>query len=262
MDPLTLASLGLAGLGAVGKGAAAYGERSGLLSKEQEDRLRELERLQAINMLGGDYNAALGKHMSPVQGAMREAREQMAQDVSSQDISGGSYFRGQQALTEAAAQERAMAEQGAREAIRQEEEMRMKEMEDLRERERLEAQKWAAGFGAVAESLGSAAPSLMNMALAQKEKDALILAAGGKLTPAQSKEGVEALIKYQTGGMSPAVLPKGYKSWADVPEGGKRAWIQRQRQEFLRGGAAKSSVLYGRPSKLSLDELYPDPETP
>ena len=262
MDPLTLASLGLAGLGAVGKGAAAYGERSGLLSKEQEDRLRELERLQAINMLGGDYNAALGKHMSPVQGAMREAREQMAQDVSSQDMSGGSYFRGQQALTEAAAQARAMAEQGAREAIRQEEEMRMKEMEDLRERERLEAQKWAAGFGAVAESLGSAAPSLMNMALAQKEKDALILAAGGKLTPAQSKEGVEALIKYQTGGMSPAVLPKGYKSWADVPEGGKRAWIQRQRQVFLRGGAAKSSVLYGRPSKLSLDELYPDPETP
>lgn len=237
-EPLSLAALGLAGLGAVGKGVSAFNERSGLLSDEQEARLRELERLQAINLLGGDYSQALGKQLTPVQGAMREAREQMAKDISSQDIQSGSYFRGQQALAEAAGKERIAAEQNAREAIRQEEERRQKELDELRERERLESQKWAAGFGALAAELGGAAPSLMKYSLALKEQAPLIKAAGGKMNEKESSKGVKAFKKYQNGtGMTPPVLPTEFSSWEDWDK--RPSWLEKK-------------------YKMSIDEIFPD----
>ena len=140
--------LGASALGAVGQGVSAWGAAKGVISEEEEERLRELERMEAINMLGGDYGAALGKQMTPVQGAMREAREQMSQDVSAQDITGGAYFRGTQAMTEAAGKERGAAEKRAREDMAREEEIRRGELAQLREKKRIKDQAWLNGLQA------------------------------------------------------------------------------------------------------------------
>jgi hypothetical protein len=129
--------LGLAGAAALGKGISAWGKARGAISEEEEERLKELERMEAINMLGGDYNVALGKHLTPVQGAMREAREQVSQDISAQDLTSGSYFRGQQAMTEAAGKQRAAAEQRAQEEMMRTEEIRRAELAMLREKQRI-----------------------------------------------------------------------------------------------------------------------------
>jgi hypothetical protein len=137
MALLTGIGLGLAGAAAASKGLSAWGKARGAISEEEEERLKELERMEAINMLGGDYNVALGKHLTPVQGAMREAREQVSQDISAQDLTSGSYFRGQQAMTEAAGKQRAAAEQRAQEEMMRTEEIRRAELAMLREKQRI-----------------------------------------------------------------------------------------------------------------------------
>ena len=192
MDPLTAAALGLAGVGAIGRGVSAYSQHSGLLSDEQKNRLRELERMESINMLGGDYSSALGKQMTPVQGAMREAREQMAQDVSSHDITSGSYFRGQQEMTEAAGKERAMAEERARASMKQEEETRRAELDQLRERERLEDKKMTAMFAAMMGAAGETAPGLMQMAMAEKQMKSYTDMAGGNISDTEMQRMLRA----------------------------------------------------------------------
>ena len=170
------------GLGAGMKATGSFFRARGAISEEEEERLKELERMEAINMLGGDYNAVLGRHMTPVQGAMREARETMAQDVSAQDIRGGTYFRGQQAMTEAAGKERASAEQMAQMELRQMEEMRRRELAVLREKKRMKDDAWKIALQELGGGVAEAAPEYVKADYAQKEQDALKLLAKQKVS--------------------------------------------------------------------------------
>ena len=175
MDPATLALLGLGSsvIGGTLKGVSAYKKASGAMSEEEEERLRELERMEAIGMLGGDYNIAMGKQMTPVQGAMREAKERMAQDISSQDLSSGAYFRGQQAMETAAGKERSAAAERAQADMAQQEAMRKQEMDNLRSLKKIKDNAMLYGleaFGGEASELG---PQLTQLALAREEQEAL-----------------------------------------------------------------------------------------
>jgi len=197
VDPMTMAALGFgaSALGAVGQGVSAWGAAKGAISVEEEERLRELERMEAINMLGGDYNAALGKQMTPVQGAMREAREQMSQDVSAQDIRGGSYFRGTQAMTEAAGKERASAERRAKSDIEREEEQRRAEMSVLREKKRIKDQAWLIGLQALSGGAGELGRGLTDIGLAKHRIELLQGYAGKGSTAKDVEEGAGAYLQ-------------------------------------------------------------------
>jgi len=180
--------LGLAGLGAAASGYGQYRKDKQIsLSEEEEARLRELERMEAINMLGGDYNVALGKQMTPVQGAMREARSQIEQDVSSQDITGGTYFRGQQALAEAGAKERSQAQKQAKEAMEVEEQRQRMQMQMLQARERQAEQALANAFlaagGGISETAG---PLSYAMQQQEKEKTLKDIAGGNVIKGAEA----------------------------------------------------------------------------
>ena len=187
--------LGASALGAVGQGVSAWGAAKGVISEEEEERLRELERMEAINMLGGDYGAALGKQMTPVQGAMREAREQMSQDVSAQDITGGAYFRGTQAMTEAAGKEIGAADKRAREDMAREEEIRRGELAQLREKKRIKDQAWLIGLQALSGGVGELGRGMTDIGLAQQRIDMLKGHAGKGATSKDVQDGASAYLK-------------------------------------------------------------------
>ena len=194
---MSAAMVGL-GIAAAGAGAKALGtglRARGAISEEEEERLRELERMEAINMLGGDYGAALGKHMTPVQGAMREAREQMAQDVSPQDIRGGAYIRGPQAMAEASGKERASADQMARQEILQMEELRRRELAALREKKRIKDDAWKMALESLGGQVAETAPAYLQAEYARKEQEYLKRIAG-KLSDAELQRGKGALDSY------------------------------------------------------------------
>ena len=175
MDPATLAVLGLGSsiLGGTISGVAAYQQAAGAMSEEEKKRLQELERMEAIGMLGGDYNVAMGKQMAPVQGAMREAKERMAQDISSQDMSSGAYFRGQQAMETAAAKDRSAAAERAQAEVAQQEAMRKQEMDRLRQLEKIQDNAYLYGLQAFAGEASQLGPQLTQLALAREEQQAL-----------------------------------------------------------------------------------------
>ena len=173
MDPLTIAALIAAGTGAIGGAAMTASEAYGAMTPEQKKRLQELERMEAIGMLGGDYNVAMGKQMTPVQGAMREAKERMAQNVSTQDMSSGAYFRGQQAMESAAAKERSDAAKRAQVDMAQQAAMNKQEMERLEALQKIQDDWWKYGLKDLFGQTGEIGAELTKLGLAKEEQEAL-----------------------------------------------------------------------------------------
>lgn len=177
MDPLTIIGLGSSLLGGLGTGFSQYAQAAGALSEEEKKRLKDLERMEAIGMLGGDYNVALGKQMTPVQGAMREAREKMSQDISAQDLTSGAYFRGQQAMESAAAKERSAAAERAQADMAQQEAMRKQEMQNLQQLKKIQDNAYLYGLQGLAGAASDLGPQLTQLSIAREEQQALIDAA-------------------------------------------------------------------------------------
>lgn len=170
---ITGIGLGLSALGALASGASGFMEARGAISEEEKKRLRELERMEAIGMLGGDINAAMGRQMTPVQGAMREARERMAQDISAQDITSGAYFRGQQAMESAAAKERSAAAERAQADIAQQEAINRQQMEALRQQQKIQDNALLYGLKASVQPLLGVGAGLTEIGLSQAEQERL-----------------------------------------------------------------------------------------
>ena len=170
---ITGIGLGLSALGALASGASGFMEARGAISEEEQKRLRELERMEAIGMLGGDINAAMGRQMTPVQGAMREARERMAQDISAQDITSGAYFRGQQAMESAAAKERSAAAERAQADIAQQEAINRQQMEALRQQQKIQDNALLYGLKASVQPLLGVGAGLTEIGLSQAEQERL-----------------------------------------------------------------------------------------
>lgn len=171
---LTGLGLGLSALGGIASGVSGFLEARGAISEDEQKRLRELERMEAIGMLGGDINAAMGRQMTPVQGAMREARERMAQDISAQDISSGAYFRGQQAMESAAAKERSAAAERAQADIAQQEAINRQQMETLRQQQKIRDNALIYGLKSAVEPLLGIGAGITEMGVSKDEQDRLM----------------------------------------------------------------------------------------
>lgn len=104
------------GLAQAGRAAASIDR----LSPEQKNRIKELERQQALGLLGldaGQQQRILSQQLQPVQAAEREAIRRSAQGQMIGDVGQGSTFRGQQALLEASGRARTQATSAAQQQI-------------------------------------------------------------------------------------------------------------------------------------------------
>tara|TARA_R100000700_G_C3167367_1_gene142329 strand:- start:674 stop:1288 length:615 start_codon:yes stop_codon:yes gene_type:complete len=173
MDILSILGLGSTIAGATASGVSGFMEAKNALSDDEKKRLRELERMEAIGMLGGDYNIAMGKQMTPVQGAMREAKERMAQDISSQDMSSGAYFRGQQAMETAAGKERSAAAERAQADMAQQEAMRKQELDNLKRLEKIQDNAYIYGLKSAAAPLTGIGSGLTELGVAREQQEVL-----------------------------------------------------------------------------------------
>jgi len=123
MDPLTLSLILQSFAEGTQKGigqAIQAGSTIDRLSPEQKTRMKQLERQQALGMLGMDkaqQQQILSQQLQPVQTSLREAMQAQAQQQQIGDIGQGSAFRGQQALLEGASQARTRATQSAQQQI-------------------------------------------------------------------------------------------------------------------------------------------------
>ena len=148
-----------AGLGAVGGGISAV-SKIDRLSPEQRNKLKELERNQALGMLGLDeaqQQRILNQQLQPVQAAEREAFNRQAQQMQIADVGQGATFRGQQALQQAAAQSRSEAIQRGQRQIAEQD--AIEEAKQLRELAQIRAQRQQniAAVGEIGQVAGDAA---------------------------------------------------------------------------------------------------------
>jgi len=177
MDPVTLALIMKAAQGgAQGVGSAVQSIGSGVskidrLSTEERNRIKELERQQALGLLGLDAaqeQAILNQNLQPVQSLQRELIRQQQQQQSIGDIGQGAAFRQQQAQQGAMQQATSAAQQQAQDQILQLD--RLAEAEQKAELARLKQQRQqniqgafeiaggaVQGVGAVAGAVGQGA---------------------------------------------------------------------------------------------------------
>ena len=166
-------------LGAAGK--AGQGIMTGVsqidrLSPEQKNRMKELERNQALGLLGLDeaqQQQILNQQLQPVQAAEREAFSRQAQQQQIADIGQGQAFRGQQALLEASGRARAEATQRAQDVITERD--ALEEAAQLRELAQIKAQRQQnlQGIAQIAGGVGDAALMGLGTSMAMKEAKAM-----------------------------------------------------------------------------------------
>ena len=166
---MAIPALGLAiGGGLIKGGANAYlkkGMASDLeLTEEQLRKLRELERLEALDAFGfdkGERDLYRQQLLTPVQQAENEALARFGASQNIEDIGQGSAFRQQQALkqtSEAARAETAQAvAQRDAEIARQQQDTLMRMRQQEMKRKQLEREAVASMFGATGDAIGTLA---------------------------------------------------------------------------------------------------------
>lgn len=128
MDPVTLALIlkaaqegatgAATGISNIGASAAQIDR----LSPEERNRIKELERQQALGLLGMDAaqeQAILNQNLQPVQSLQRELLRQQQQQQAIGDIGQGAAFRQQQAQQQGLQQATSAAQQQAQDQILQ-----------------------------------------------------------------------------------------------------------------------------------------------
>ena len=182
MTGLELALLAGAGKALLkgGIGAASqFGSAQDLkLTPEQQQRLRELERLQARNALGmtqGERELYRSQAMTPVQAAEREvmARFGAAQNIA--DIGQGTAFRQQQAMADTGQAARAQVSQAVAqrdaEVAQQQAEEKARLEEQQRQAKALERQAALSLVGGIGEAVTGAAEVTAEHKLAEELYD-------------------------------------------------------------------------------------------
>ena len=167
MDPFTtalLASAAAQGVGALsGAGNKFMAGRANALTDEQRKRLKELERLEALNqfgLTGAQREQYVTQSLTPVQAAERQALAQFGASQSIGDIGQGAAFRQQQAIKEGSEEARAKIAQAVamKEAQASQEQARQLESLQGQERKSKELQRSAAfdALSGVAGAVGGA----------------------------------------------------------------------------------------------------------
>tara|TARA_Y100001963_G_scaffold146032_1_gene220440 strand:- start:45 stop:1118 length:1074 start_codon:yes stop_codon:yes gene_type:complete len=173
MDPLTIAMMlqSIAegqqqGLGQAGRAAASIDR----LSPEQKNRIKELERQQALGLLGldaGQEQRILSQQLQPVQAAEREAIRRSAQGQMIGDVGQGSTFRGQQALLEAGGRARTQATSAAQQQIAELDELaRARQLNELAQLRQQQQQNKAAVADMVTGIIGGSTQTAAGIAAA------------------------------------------------------------------------------------------------
>ena len=166
----------LGAAGKAGQGIMTGASQIDRLTPEQKNRMKELERNQALGLLGLDeaqQQQILNQQLQPVQAAEREAFSRQAQQQQIADIGQGAAFRGQQALLEASAQARSQATQRAQDVITERD--ALEEAAQLRELAQIKAQRQQnlEGIAQIAGGVGDAALMGLGTSMAIKEAEGL-----------------------------------------------------------------------------------------
>ena len=164
MDPLTMALMMkalAAGVQGVSAGATAL-QGVDRLSSDEKNRMKELERNQALGLLGLDEaqeQRILNQQLQPVQASLREALNRQQQRGLIEDVGQGATARSEAALLEAQNKAKATALETARDQITEldqlEKAAQQRELAALKRRQVENRQRIASGLG----QMGSAAIS-------------------------------------------------------------------------------------------------------
>jgi hypothetical protein len=256
MDPLTLSLILQSVAEGTQKGigsAIQAGSTIDRLSPEQKTRMKQLERQQALGMLGMDkaqQQQILSQQLQPVQTSLREAMQAQAQQQQIGDIGQGSAFRGQQALLEGASQARTQATQSAQQQIAELDELaKARQLAELQQYKAQQQQNrkaigqiasgLLAGGATAAAGISSAETAAgqiklrekaMESALQQMTKSAVEKA---QKTPGSNdfyKEGIETLQSLDPAGVNQNLTPKQVEEILDEDLGEEsiRPYIQPQ----------------------------------
>ena len=226
------------------------------LSPEQKTRMKQLERQQALGMLGMDkaqQQQILSQQLQPVQTSLREAMQAQAQQQQIGDIGQGSAFRGQQALLEGASQARTRATQSAQQQIAELDELaKARQLAELQQYKAQQQQNrkavgqiasgLLAGGATAAAGISSAETAAgqiklrekaMESALQQMTKSAVETA---QKTPGSNdfnKEGIETLQSLDSAGVNQNLTPAEVEKILDedIAEGNTQQIKQQQAQQ-------------------------------
>lgn len=164
MDPLTMALMMkalAAGVQGVSAGATAL-QGVDRLSSDEKNRMKELERNQALGLLGLDESQEqriLNQQLQPVQASLREALNRQQQRGLIEDVGQGATARSEAALLEAQNKAKATALETARDQITEidqlEKAAQQRELAALKRTQVENRQRIASGLG----QMGSAAIS-------------------------------------------------------------------------------------------------------
>jgi hypothetical protein len=148
-----------AGVQGVSAGATAL-QGVDRLSSDDKNRMKELERDQALGLLGLDEaqeQSILNQQLQPVQASLREALNRQQQRGLIEDVGQGATFRGEASLLEAQNKSKAAALETARDQITEldqlEKAAQERELAALKNRQVENRQRIASGLG----QMGSAA---------------------------------------------------------------------------------------------------------
>tara|TARA_R100000655_G_scaffold26492_1_gene54521 strand:+ start:4873 stop:5886 length:1014 start_codon:yes stop_codon:yes gene_type:complete len=161
MDPLTMAMMMkalAAGVQGVSAGATAL-QGVDRLSSGDKNRMKELERNQALGLLGLDEaqeQSILNQQLQPVQESLREALNRQQQRGLIEDVGQGATFRGEASLLEAQNKSKAAALETARDQITEldqlEKAAQERELAALKRRQVENRQRIASGLGQIGSS--------------------------------------------------------------------------------------------------------------
>ena len=192
-----------AGVQGVSAGATAL-QGVDRLSSDDKNRMKELERNQALGLLGLDEaqeQSILNQQLQPVQASLREALNRQQQRGLIEDVGQGATFRGEASLLEAQNKSKAAALETARDQITEldqlEKAAQERELAALKNRQVENRQRIASGLG----QMGSAAigayadyQAAPEMAASIKAREAALLqnlaeeTAEGTIKPEQQQE--------------------------------------------------------------------------
>ena len=112
-DPITLALVGAQVLGGIGTGVGNYMQAQGMMSEQDKETLRKLQRQQEMGALGftpGELSDVRQNVINPLQAVEQQQNQQMRNIMASQDLGAGSAFRQALGAQESQRRTRAAAE--------------------------------------------------------------------------------------------------------------------------------------------------------
>ena len=224
MDPRILALIAQAA-GETVAGVGGGVSKIDWLSPEQRNKMKELERQQALGLLGLDEAAQqriLSQQLQPVQALGRQATQQAQQSQLIGDVGQGAAFRQQAAQQGALQQATIDATQRGQEQIAQMDELaRARQLAEMRALQK-QRQKTKEGITDIVGSLAGGAAMAGHIGLAAQELDTLeksfgvkveekqkkaLKQMGGKTTPAFEKTFYDALQSYMLPASSSTETP-------------------------------------------------------